>query len=140
MLIAVVILFIVCWGPKLILEVIKKYTINSQVNLFNDHGWAMQIMKEILPVVHSCFNPYVYCFMSRNFRYSMQRAFRKCFQNEATRRRLRSIEIVSSLKSSRSSASRSMSTKLSCSEGAKHGSTSQRCHQMNVIDSTAAAV
>ncbi|XP_076352706.1 allatostatin-A receptor-like [Tachypleus tridentatus] len=64
MLILVVFLFLVCWGPRLVLEIY----ISHGVQHFNHWIYTARIVFFLLPVVHSCLNPIVYCFMSSNIR------------------------------------------------------------------------
>ncbi|XP_076337026.1 galanin receptor 2a-like [Tachypleus tridentatus] len=67
MLIIVVFLFLVCWGPRLVLEICIIYGVEH----FNHWIYTARIIFFLLPFVHSCLNPIVYCFMSTKFRRSM---------------------------------------------------------------------
>lgn len=67
--IVVVIIFAVCWGPiqtVLVLKSLKQYEINT-TNI------VIQITSHVLAYVNSCVNPILYAFLSENFR----KAFRK---------------------------------------------------------------
>ncbi|XP_032786964.2 C-X-C chemokine receptor type 4 [Daphnia magna] len=69
MLILVVLLFLVCWGPRLLLNVIIKWGLPSY-----DHTvYQLRFVFYLLPFVHSCINPVIYGFMSTNFRRMMVR-------------------------------------------------------------------
>ncbi|ESO87620.1 hypothetical protein LOTGIDRAFT_91668, partial [Lottia gigantea] len=63
MLITIIIVFLACWGPKLMFRVLQR----MNVNIFHQ-----SIVLECLPYIQSCLNPIIYGFMSRNFRKSMQ--------------------------------------------------------------------
>ncbi|KAH9382500.1 hypothetical protein HPB48_004845 [Haemaphysalis longicornis] len=69
MLILVVVLFLLCWGPRLIMEIVVKCCLN----VFNHGIYAVRVLFYLLPFVHSCLNPIVYCFMSSKFRRRMVR-------------------------------------------------------------------
>ncbi|XP_022250238.1 cholecystokinin receptor type A-like, partial [Limulus polyphemus] len=70
MLIIVVFLFLVCWGPRLVLEICIIYGVEH----FNHWIYTARIIFFLLPFVHSCLNPIVYCFMSTKFRRRMIRS------------------------------------------------------------------
>ena len=56
MLILVVLLFLVCWGPRLLLNVIIKWGLPSY-----DHTvYQLRFVFYLLPFVHSCINPVIY--------------------------------------------------------------------------------
>ena len=69
MLVVVVILFIVCWGPNLAVEVL--ITLNLQ--FFDQVFLRFKYATSLLPFIHCCINPLIYSFMSKNFRKSMWR-------------------------------------------------------------------
>ncbi|GBM04732.1 hypothetical protein AVEN_20180-1 [Araneus ventricosus] len=71
MLILVVILFLVCWGPRLMMEIVLKCCLQ----VFNHGVYTTRFVFYLLPFVHSCLNPMVYCFMSSKFR---SRLFQCC--------------------------------------------------------------
>ena len=72
MLILVVILFLLCWGPRLIKNVIFNLSRNRSFSLFEQ---ILFYSSELLPFVHSSLNPFVYGLMSRRFRSFI---FRSC--------------------------------------------------------------
>ncbi|KAK7079400.1 hypothetical protein SK128_025143 [Halocaridina rubra] len=72
MLIVVVVLFLLCWGPRIIMEI----CINLGLQKFNQIFYNFNIVFVLLPFIHCCINPIIYCFMSKNFQRSMKRMFR----------------------------------------------------------------
>ena len=68
MLILVVILFLLCWGPRLIMEIIIKFDFISS---YNHIIYTLRIIFYLLPFIHSCLNPIVYGLMSTKFRRRM---------------------------------------------------------------------
>ncbi|CAL4068198.1 unnamed protein product, partial [Meganyctiphanes norvegica] len=72
MLIVVVALFLLCWGPRIIIDIL----INLGLQSFNQFFYFSKQLFVLLPFVHCCINPIIYCFMSKNFRRSMRRLFR----------------------------------------------------------------
>ncbi|XP_045027343.1 pyroglutamylated RF-amide peptide receptor isoform X2 [Daphnia magna] len=74
MLVAVVILFAVCWSPYLIDNVLTSFAF-----LPNTRTGPMKHMKmafHLLSYINSCCNPFVYGFMSKNFRRGFRAALR----------------------------------------------------------------
>ncbi|XP_037071564.1 cholecystokinin receptor type A-like [Pollicipes pollicipes] len=69
MLILVIALFLVCWGPRLIMEIVLKVGLA----VFSPVIYTVRITFFLMPFIHACINPFVYCFMSRNFQRSMRR-------------------------------------------------------------------
>ncbi|XP_071532207.1 galanin receptor 2a-like isoform X1 [Panulirus ornatus] len=69
MLIVVVLLFLLCWGPRIVMEI----CISLGLQQFNQVFYNFNIVFILLPFVHCCINPIIYCFMSKNFRRSMKR-------------------------------------------------------------------
>ncbi|XP_045620411.1 galanin receptor 2b [Procambarus clarkii] len=69
MLIVVVVLFLLCWGPRLVMEM----CINLGLQQFNQVFYNFNIVFVLLPFIHCCINPIIYCFMSKNFRRSMKK-------------------------------------------------------------------
>lgn len=56
MLILVVVLFLVCWGPRLLLNALMKWGLSSY-----DHTvYHLRIAFYLLPFIHSCINPVIY--------------------------------------------------------------------------------
>lgn len=73
MLILVVVLFLVCWGLPIIMEVIIKFNLHS----FTPTVYTLRVTFKLLPFIHACMNPFIYSFMSKNFRRSLQRQLQK---------------------------------------------------------------
>ncbi|KAG7163054.1 Cholecystokinin receptor-like, partial [Homarus americanus] len=69
MLIVVVVLFLLCWGPRIVMEI----CINLGLRQFNQVFYNFNIVFILLPFIHCCINPIIYCFMSKNFRRSMKK-------------------------------------------------------------------
>lgn len=72
MLIVVVVLFLLCWGPRIIMEI----CINLGLQQFTQVFYNFKIVFILLPFIHCCINPIIYCFMSKNFRRSTKRMLR----------------------------------------------------------------
>ena len=68
MLICVVILFLLCWGPRFIFELLMKMQFSW---LYYEHVYVIRIILFLLPMVHAILNPVVYFIMNRNFRNSV---------------------------------------------------------------------
>ncbi|RWS04187.1 Galanin receptor type 2-like protein [Dinothrombium tinctorium] len=64
MLIFVVLIFLLCWGPRLIMNVIIKMGLNS----YTHFTYTARIACYLLSFIHSALNPFIYGFMSSNFR------------------------------------------------------------------------
>ena len=77
MLICVVILFFICWGPRFIMEIIiKSHTITQ----FNHALYWSRVILFLLPFVHAVINPIIYMIMSKNFRTSLRvLGHRRCY-------------------------------------------------------------
>ncbi len=75
MLICVVILFLLCWGPRFIMELLMKMQFSW---LYYEHVYWTRVILFLLPVVHAIFNPVVYFVMSRNFRTSLVKKLTTC--------------------------------------------------------------
>ncbi|XP_037795697.1 G-protein coupled receptor 54-like [Penaeus monodon] len=71
MLIVVVVLFIICWGPLLILNMLRAYEIVPSISVSTKYA---RTVLDLLSYFNSCMNPVVYGFMSRNFRKGFKRA------------------------------------------------------------------
>ena len=78
MLIVIVILFVLCWCPTIVIEML----IGLGLQTFTQEFYVIKWVSSLLPFVHCCINPVIYCFMSKNFRSSMLKALsspcRKC--------------------------------------------------------------
>lgn len=64
MLLLIVILFLICWGPRLIMNVAIKLGLESFSNLM----YSARVGVYLLSFIHSALNPFVYGLMSSNFR------------------------------------------------------------------------
>ena len=78
MLVAVIVLFAVCWGPSLIDNVLVAYGWVEQLN----YGYLKHMRQAfaLMSYFNSCVNPCVYAFMSRNFRQTFQYAICSCIK------------------------------------------------------------
>lgn len=56
MLILVVVLFLICWGPRLLLNTIIKWGLKN----FSPAIYQLRFIFNLLPFVHSCINPVIY--------------------------------------------------------------------------------
>ncbi|KAF6202756.1 hypothetical protein GE061_003158 [Apolygus lucorum] len=84
MLVAVVIIFVICWGPLLILNVLMAFDVVSTLQ-----PGPVKYCKTIFHLMayfNSCVNPVVYGFMSKNFRESFVKAL--CCRKSNVRRQL----------------------------------------------------
>lgn len=83
MLVAVVLLFILCWTPILVTEVLTAYDILHRIN----YGYLkpMRMVFHLMSYFNSCVNPIVYGFLSRNFRDSFINALCLCFRGRPQR-------------------------------------------------------
>ncbi|XP_047481633.1 gastrin/cholecystokinin type B receptor-like [Penaeus chinensis] len=79
MLIVVVVLFIICWAPLLITNVIKSWRL---MPLFEPHSFYKHLLNAVhlLAYFNSCINPIVYGFLSKNFRESFYAALCPCLR------------------------------------------------------------
>ncbi|KAH9421430.1 hypothetical protein DERP_010567 [Dermatophagoides pteronyssinus] len=64
MLVLIIILFLLCWGPRLIMNVLVK----SGLSTYSSWIYNTRVMCNLLSFIHSALNPFVYGFMSSNFR------------------------------------------------------------------------
>ncbi|KAK2145111.1 hypothetical protein LSH36_702g01005 [Paralvinella palmiformis] len=69
MLLAIITVFFLCWGPKLVFNLLKRHEIAV---LHTDSGFYTNLVVSLLPYVQSCSNPIIYSFMSKNIRRSMR--------------------------------------------------------------------
>ncbi|XP_050728236.1 cholecystokinin receptor type A-like isoform X2 [Eriocheir sinensis] len=72
MLILVIILFMACWGPKIVFYVFQKNGFSQES--FKPLVYNIRICLGLLPFVHCCLNPIIYSFMSTNFGRMMRRS------------------------------------------------------------------
>ena len=95
MLILVIVLFLICWGPKLIFPIgLELANTLGYTTYYTQQWYFVRVIFNLIPFVHSCINPLIYSFMSKNFRRSMQRQLHrfcaffgcKCFKCGGTNR------------------------------------------------------
>ncbi|CAL4101056.1 unnamed protein product [Meganyctiphanes norvegica] len=78
MLIVVLALFLLCWGPYIVVEIL----INIGMQSFSQWFYVMKTLLALLPYVHCCINPIIYVFMCKKFRRAMKRyCIRKIFEH-----------------------------------------------------------
>lgn len=76
MLIVVVIIFVLCWTPILVINVLTAFKVIPTLNY--GHLKAIKTTFHLFSYANSCVNPIIYGFMSRNFRASFKAALVKC--------------------------------------------------------------
>lgn len=76
MLIVVVIVFVLCWTPILVINVLTAFKVTPSLNY--GHMKAIKTAFHLFSYANSCVNPIIYGFMSRNFRASFKTALVKC--------------------------------------------------------------
>lgn len=76
MLITVVIIFVLCWTPILVVNVLTAFSILPSLNY--GHLKTIKTAFHLFSYANSCVNPIIYGFMSRNFRASFRAALAKC--------------------------------------------------------------
>ena len=81
MLVIVIFLFAICWGPYLIDNVLQAFGVVEDYN-FEAVKHARQAFA-IMAYANSCVNPVVYAFMSKNFRDSFRHAIFACCPRRA---------------------------------------------------------
>lgn len=121
MLAVIVLNFSVCWGPRLVVNIANAEATQSEVSA--EYGYNMMNFKFIanmLPYIHSCLNPIIYCAMSTNFRESSRNAAVKYCSRLVSKRTL--DEWCSSIPPSTTSNTRSVSCTTS-----NRGSSLQPC-------------
>lgn len=86
MLVAVVIVFIICWAPILINNILVAFAVLPELSIP-----PYKYMREafhLMSYANSCVNPIVYGFMSRNFRQTFKRALCSCLRGRQYVRKL----------------------------------------------------
>ena len=78
MLMIVVILFAVCWTPLLINNVLTAFFVLDWLHM--GYLKPMRMAFHILAFANSSLNPWVYAFMSKNFRESFLQSIKACFR------------------------------------------------------------
>lgn len=68
MLIVIIVVFLVCWGPQLILNTMKRTT---HLNIYHPAAYHASVMFACLPYVQSFINPVIYVLMSKKIRDSI---------------------------------------------------------------------
>ena len=78
MLVSIIVLFSICWGPILIDNVLVAF---GYLNKYN-YGYLKYMRQAfaLMSYFNSCVNPIVYAFMSKNFRDSFKYALCLCFR------------------------------------------------------------
>lgn len=76
MLIVVVVIFVLCWTPILVINVLMAFAIIPSLNY--GHMKAVKTTFHLFSYANSCVNPIIYGFMSRSFRSSFKAALYKC--------------------------------------------------------------
>lgn len=103
MLVIVVILFAVCWTPLLVNNVLVAFGYLDNLNMgFLKH---IRIPIHILAYANSCINPFVYAFMSKNFRDGFKQSISACLRRGAYHTRSTHISARSVTSSTRASTS-----------------------------------
>ena len=75
MLICVVVLFLLCWGPRFFMEICIKMQLEG---MFLTSVYWTRVALFLLPFIHAIFNPIVYFAMSRNFRQNAVKKLTNC--------------------------------------------------------------
>lgn len=78
MLIVVVIIFVLCWTPILLIHVLTAFQVIDKLNY--GHMKAIKTAFHLFSYTNSCVNPIIYGFMSRNFRASFKAALTRCLR------------------------------------------------------------
>lgn len=78
MIIAIILLFVLCWGPQLTDNVLTSIGVLEELN----YGYMKPLRQSfaIMAYSNSCINPIVYAFMSKNFRSSFLITLRSVFE------------------------------------------------------------
>lgn len=79
MLALIVVLFLLCWGPRLIMNVLVKLGLP----IYSAWIYNTRIVCNLLSFVHSALNPFVYGFMSSNFRAMVCSSFTRTRRKQA---------------------------------------------------------
>ncbi|XP_049790292.1 gastrin/cholecystokinin type B receptor-like [Schistocerca nitens] len=87
MLVAVVVLFVLCWGPLLVDNVLTAF--RQLPSYRTDSLKHMATAFHLMAYFNSCINPIVYGFMSKNFRESFYKALCRCCYRGSAGLRLR---------------------------------------------------
>ena len=86
MLVAIVLVFVVCWAPILVNNILVAFGVLPELHL-----GVYKYMREafhVMSYANSCVNPIVYGFMSRNFRKTFIRSLCGCLRGKQYVRKL----------------------------------------------------
>ena len=83
MLLLIVVLFLLCWGPRLVMMVMIKIGLSQ--GDFTHSVYTARISFYLLSFIHSALNPFVYGFMSSNFRKMVFNSCHSCGLTARTR-------------------------------------------------------
>ena len=109
MLVTVILLFVICWGPLLIDNVLK--AVGHVETLNYDHLKPMRQAFAVMAYCNSCVNPIVYAFMSRNFRESFKQTICVCASGDRHKNRRSARQTSFTTRTSTVSMSRGASVK-----------------------------
>lgn len=84
MLMAIILIFVICWAPTLIDNVLVAFGVLEKLH----YGYLKPMRQAFLLMSYfnSCVNPMVYAFMSRNFRETFRYALCMCINKDMARR------------------------------------------------------
>lgn len=87
MLVAVIVLFTICWAPSLIDNVLVAFEFVGKLN----YGYLKHMRQAfaLMSYFNSCVNPVVYAFMSKNFRATFKYAICSCIKGKNYARQCR---------------------------------------------------
>ena len=85
MLMVVVLLFVICWTPILVNNVLVAFEILDYLHM--GRLKQMRIVFHIMSYANSCVNPFVYAFMSKNFRDGFKQSVCACVSGDGYLRR-----------------------------------------------------
>lgn len=101
MLIVVVILFAVCWTPILVNNVLVAFKLIDYLNMGKLK--AMRMTFHLMSYANSCLNPFVYAFMSKNFREGFIHAICACVKGSSyIRKQISARSVTSTTRASQS--------------------------------------
>ena len=84
MLMVVVLLYAICWGPLLIISIFIRFGLLGEFSLTT---YYLSVVSHILAFTNSTVNPVVYGFMSRNFRRTVVTALKSCCRGSGSAQR-----------------------------------------------------
>lgn len=103
MLIVVVILFAICWTPILVNNVLVSFKVIDYLHMGKLK--AMRMAFHLMSYANSCLNPFVYAFMSKNFREGFKHAIGACVKGSSYIRKQISARSMTSTLTTRASQS-----------------------------------